>query len=349
MIRRFAMLMLAFLMFSMWLQTAEKLRQNAGGTPATQTADSVVARVAGEAITEKQVLDAITQLSMQLAAQKQATPEQIQQKDTVFFREALDNLIGTILLKNEARGNNLVADKAKIDESLQTMKARFGDDAKFQQALQQQGMTEADVRRSIETDILCQQMLERISKNLPPPTDAEIKKYYDDNPKSFQAPEQRHAAVISLKVEKSATPEEKAAIRKRMESIRADIESKKITFAEAAMKESDDKANSAKGGDVGFVRRGMMLKLFEDALFEAPAGSLTPILESEIGYHLIQVIEVKPAGIVSLDTAKPKIKDFLAGKAKQEATRKHLEELRANAKIETVMSVEEWNKRHSAK
>ena len=84
-------------------------------------------------------------------------------------------------------------------------------------------------------------------------------------------------------------------------------------------------------------------------MFATPAGSLTPILESEIGYHVLQVIEVKPAGIVPLDTAKPKIKDFLERQAKQAATKKHLEDLRSKAKIEILMSDEEWNKRHAAK
>jgi parvulin-like peptidyl-prolyl isomerase len=351
MLRRYAMLIAGLLVFAPWARPAYSVRQEAKETPATPAAaaNPVVVKVQGEAVTEKQVLNSIAQLAMQLAAQQQATPEQMQQKDTVFYKEALDTVIGTVLLKSEAREKGLVADKAKVDEALRSLKARIGDEAKFQQALQQNGMTEADVRNSIETELLCQQMLDQIAKDLPPPTDAEIRKYYDDNLKSFDQPEQRHAAAISLKVEKTATPEEKAAVRQRLENIRAEIESGKTTFAQAAIKESDDKANSARGGDIGFVRRGVMLKSLEDAVFSTPVGSLTGILESDMGFHLLQVIEVRSAGFAPSATAIPKIRDLLALKAKQEATKKHLAELRAKAKIEIVMSDEEWNKRHAAK
>ncbi len=351
MFRRLSVLIAAFLAFSPGPGSAETGRQNDKGIPAAAgtPADPVVVKVFGESITEKQVLSSINQLVMQLAAQKQATPEQIQQKDTLYFREALDTLIGTILLKNEAQEKNLVADKTKIEESLQSMRKRFQDESQFQQAIQQQGIKESDLRATIETDLLCRQVLELIAKDLPPVSDAEIQRFYETNRESFAEQEQRHAAAISLKVDKDATPEQKMAVRKRLETLLADIESKKITFAEAAIKESDDKANSSRGGDIGFVKRGAMLKPLEDAVFATPAGSLTPILETEIGYHLIQVIEVRPMGIAPLETVKPKIKDLLERKAKQEATKKHLEKLKAKAKIETLMSNEEWNKRHPAK
>lgn len=351
MLRRFVMLIGVFLAFFLWTRPAERLGQDAKGTPVTQAAaaDSVVVRVAGEAITEKQVLDSITQLAMQLAAQKQATPEQIQQKDSIFYRNALDTLIGTILLKNEANEKNLVVDRAKVEEALQSMKKRFADEGRFQQALLQEGMKESDLRANIETDLLCRQMIELIAKDLPPVSDAEVQQFYETNQKSFAEQEQRHAAAIFLKVDKDATPAQKMAVRNRLETIRADIEGKKTTFAEAAVKESDDKANSARGGDIGFVKRGAMLKPLEDAVFATQPNSLTPILETEVGYHLFLVVEIKPAGIMPLDVAKPKIKDFLEHKATQEATKKHLEELKKKAKIETLMSDEEWSKRHPAK
>jgi peptidyl-prolyl cis-trans isomerase C len=351
MLRPFMVLIALFLAFSPWAGTAKGRCQDAKGTSATTVAavDLIVVRVLGESITEKQVLDTINQLAFQLANNQQATGQQLQQKESLFYREALDTLIGTILLKNEAKERNLVADKAKIDESLRSMKARFPNEAQFQQALQGQGIKEEDLRSSIETNLLCQQVLELIAQDLPPPTDIEIQKYYDANPKSFLEPEQRHTAAISLKVDEGATPEQKMEIRKKLENIRADIGSKKITFAEAAVKESDDKANSTRGGDLGFVKRGAMLKPLEDMVFATKPGSLTPILETEIGYHLIQVIELKPAGIVPLETAQPKIKDLLERKAKQEATKKHLEQLKTKVKIETVMSDEEWNKRHPSK
>lgn len=351
MIRRFTALVAALLVIPLLAGPAEKRLQDSQAVPAVQTAspDPVVVKVLGESIRERQVLDTISQLFFQAASAGQATQEQFRQKDTLYYKDALDTLIGTILLKNEATEKNFVADKTKVEEDLQSMKKQFPSAAQFQQALQAQGTTEDELRKSIETNILCQQVLEGIAKDLPIPTDAEIRKFYDENPKSFIEPEKMHAAAIYLKVGKDATPEQKGEVRKRLEAIRADVESKKITFAEAAVKESEDKSTGPKGGDLGFFKRGDIMKPLADAAFAAQPGTLTPVVEAENGFYLMNVIEIKSAGRLPLDAAQPQITDLLMRKAKREATMKHLDDLKAKTKVEVVMSDEEWNKRHAAK
>ena len=351
MIRQFAFLLSATLVISPMARLPRRVSHGTQDTSATQgsAADPVVVRVLGESITEKQVMDAITQLAIQMLSNQQATPDQMTQKDTLYYKDALDTLIGAILLKDEAKAKGLVVDKAKADATFQSYRSKFQSEEMFQQALKVQGRSEADLRTSIATNLLCQQVLDLIAQGVPPPTDGDLQKYYDDNPKSFDQPEQMHAAAICLKVEKGATPEQKAKIRSRIEAIRADIESSRITFADAAIKNSDDKVTGPKGGDLGFFKRGAMIKQLEDVAFATKPGTLTPIIESDPGYFLIRVIEVKPAGKMPFDEAKPKIKDFLVRKAVQEATKKHLAELKAKVKIEVIMTDEEWAKRHAAK
>jgi len=351
MIRRFMVLIVVFLTFLPLTGSTREVRQDIKKADAPQAAasDSLVVKVLGESITEKQVLDAINQFLVQRARSQPITQEQIQQKDTLFYRDALDTLIGTILFKHEAKERNLVVDKAKVDEAFQSMKAQYPNEEAFQKALDAQGLKEADLRNSIETNLLCQQVLDIIAKNLPPPTDAEIQKFYYENPKYFGSPEQVHAAHIFLRAGQNATPEQKTEIRKRLETIRGDIESNKINFAEAAIKNSEDKANAPNGGDLGMIKRGDVLKPIEDAVFGAKPGTLTPIVETEYGYHLINIIEIKPAGTMPLETVKPKIVNFLEHQALQAATTKHIDDLKAKAKVEIVMSDEEWNKRHTRK
>ena len=179
--------------------------------------------------------------------------------------------------------------------------------------------------------------------------EGDIQKFYDENPKYFEQPEQAHAAHILLRVPPNSTPEQKMEVQTRLEGIRADIENKKITFAEAATKYSDDKGSAQKGGDLGFFSRGRMVKPFEDAVFSSTAGTLTPIIETQFGYHLIEVIEIKPAGKMSLEEAKDKIKTYLESKTKQELVEKHVADLRAKTTIEVVMTQEQWDKLHAAK
>jgi peptidyl-prolyl cis-trans isomerase C len=320
-------------------------------SPAVQApvaADAVVAKVLGESITEKQVLNLIDQLAN--TQNPQLTPEQMQQKNSTFFKEALDTLIGGILLKNEGREKGIVAEKAKVDEAMKSVKSRFPNEEAYQKALAAQGIKEDDVRRSIEDRLLIQQVLNEYNKNLLPPGDADIQKFYNDNPKYFEQPEQIHAAVIFLKANAEATPEEKAETKKKLESIRADIEGGKITFAEAAVKYSDDKKTSANGGDLGMFKRGDMLAVIENAAFATKPGMMTPVVESPFGYHLLSILEVKQPGIAPLDAnIRTSIKNFLEQKANQDNAMKHLRDLRAKVDVEIVMTAEEWNKRHTGK
>jgi peptidyl-prolyl cis-trans isomerase C len=319
-------------------------------TPPTVVSNDVVVKVLGESITEKQILDTINQIIVQLLRAQQVTPDQVKQKDTLYYKEALDTIVGTILLKNEAKDKKLVVEQSKIEESLKSMKGQFPDEAKFQESLKAQGITEDSLRASIEGNLLCQKMLDLIAKDIPPASDAEILKFYNENPKYFPLPEQVHAAEIFLKVDKAATPEQKAEIRKKLEAIKTDIESKKLTFADAATKSSEDQASAQKGGDMGTFKRGDVIKPIEDAVFSAQPGTITPIIESEFGYHLFNVIEHKPVGVAPLDDAwRTRIKNYLENLAKQDVTRKHLDALKTKVKIETVMSEDEWNRRHAAK
>ena len=322
-------------------------QQPAGAQPTANQDQSstVVARVSGEAITEKEVMEAINQL----ANRQQMDAQQMKQKDTLLFNQAVDNVIATVLLRNEARDKNLTVEPSKANEAYETIHKRFKTEDEFKKALAGQGLDEAGLRKALEENMLVSMAVEAAVQNVPAATDAEVKKFYDDNPKYFEQPEQAHAAHILLRVQPNSTPEQKAEIQKRLEGIRADIESKKISFAEAATKNSEDKGSAQKGGDLGFFPRGRMAKPFEDAVFSSPAGTLTPVIETQFGYHLIEVLEIKPAGTMSLAEASAKIKSFLDAQSKQEVIQKHVADLRTKASVEMVMTQEQWNTRHTGK
>jgi peptidyl-prolyl cis-trans isomerase C len=317
----------------------------APATPASQAAvtDLVVLKVSGEPISERIVLAAINGL----ARQRQIPPDPNQPRNVKLFQGAVDNLIITAVLKNRAKELNLAADQAKVNEQIQAISKQFPSPEEFQKALASQGTTEADLRKGIEESMKMQLVVDQAIKDTPPATDEEIQKYYNDNPKNFERQEQVHAAHILLMVDnKNGTPEQKAEARKKIEEIRADIESNKITFEGAAIKYSQDKSNASKGGDLGFFTRGRMVKPFEDAAFAAQPGILSPIVETDFGFHIIKVIEQKPAGTVSLEEAKTKIGQFLNQTSKRKATQQYVNGLKSTANIETFLTAEEFLKRH---
>jgi peptidyl-prolyl cis-trans isomerase C len=306
--------------------------------------DLVVFRVAGEPITETQVIAAISVLSRQ----KQLPADTQQERNVNLFKGAVDNIVIETLLKNEARRQNLAPDQAKVEQQWQQILKNFPSQAEFQKALIAQGLTDAKLRQNIEESMKIQQVLDLAVKDVPLATDAEIQKFYDDNSQKFLRQEQVHAAHILLLVDKNSTPEQKAEIKKKLEEIRVEIESNKITFADAAAKYSQDTANSTKGGDLGFFTRGRMVQPFEEAAFSAEPGSLSQVFETQFGFHIIRVIEKKEAGKISLEETKADIKRLLDQTSLRKATQKYVNDLRAKAMIENFMTPEEFIKRHMA-
>ena len=305
--------------------------------------DLVVARVSGEIITEKQLLSAIDEIARR--QQPQLSLQQMQQKNTVFFEPALDNLVNVALLKREVAEKHVTVDPAKVEQNYRQMTQGMKPE-EVQAAMDKQGLTETSLKKSIAENLSYNQVLEDAVKSTPPASDEAAQKFYDANPQSFNVPEQVHAAHILVQVDPTAKPEQKAEARKKIDSIRADIENKKITFAEAAAKYSNDPSNAQKGGDLGNFGRGQMVKPFEDAAFTTKPGTVSSVVETNFGYHIIQVFEMKAAGKAAFDEAKTVIKNYLDEQAKQNSATKYLADLKSNAKIEVYITPEEWVKRH---
>jgi peptidyl-prolyl cis-trans isomerase D len=122
-------------------------------------------------------------------------------------------------------------------------------------------------------------------------TDDDIKAYYEANKGRYGVDEQRRASHILI------TPDggDKAAARKKADSVLASLKANPGDFGKLAREHSKDPGSAAQGGDLGFFGRGMMVKPFEDAVFALKAGDTTEIVETEFGFHIIRLDEIKPA------------------------------------------------------
>jgi peptidyl-prolyl cis-trans isomerase C len=279
-------------------------------------------------------------------SRQKVAPDSQEPRNVTLFKGAIDNLIIESILQKMVREQNVVPDKAMVDQQMQMLSSRFPTREEYQKALAAQGLTEDQLRKNVERSMGMQKLLDDNTKNAPVATDAEVQKFYDDNSDKFPVPEQAHAEHILLLADAKSTPEQKAEIKKKLEGIRADIEANKITFADAAKQYSQDPGSAPQGGDLGFFPRGRMVKPFEDAAFGGQPGALSQIVETQYGYHLIRTIEIKPAGKASLAEAKPTIKQFLDQRNKIAAVQQYTKDLKAKATVETFMTPDEFLKRH---
>jgi len=135
----------------------------------------------------------------------------------------------------------------------------------------------------------------------------EVKKAFDaQNAKPLQpVSEERRAAHILLQVKPSAPEAERQATRKKAEQLLAEVKAHPAQFAQLAQKYSQDPGSAKQGGDLGLFGRGVMAKPFEEAVFALKTGETSDLVQTEFGYHIIRLTEVKGAQSRTLAEATP--------------------------------------------
>ena len=134
--------------------------------------------------------------------------------------------------------------------------------------------------------------------------DAEVKKYYEEHQQEFGTQEQRHAAHILITVAAQAPEAEKQAARAKAEQVLQQVRQAPGKFAELAKQYSQDPGSAANGGDLGMFGRGMMVKPFDDAVFQLKPGEISGLVQSDFGFHIIKLLAIKPAKVQTLDEVK---------------------------------------------
>jgi peptidyl-prolyl cis-trans isomerase D len=158
--------------------------------------------------------------------------------------------------------------------------------------------------------------LEAAKKNIAV-NEADLKTYYDQNIARFSTKEERRASHILISAPASAPAAEREKARAKAEQLLAEVRKAPNTFAEVARKNSQDTGSAEKGGDLDFVTRGAMVKPFEDALFALKKGEISDVVETEFGYHIIQLNDIKPAVVPPFEKVRATIENEVRG---QQAT-----------------------------
>lgn len=150
--------------------------------------------------------------------------------------------------------------------------------------------------------------LESIKKGITVAED-ELRKYYTENEKRFSTPEERRASHILVKAEKSAPAAEREKAKAKAEQLLAEVKKSPGSFADIARKNSDDPGSAQRGGDLDFFGRGAMVKPFEDAAFGLKQGEISGVVESDFGYHIIQVTGVRGGDKKSFEQVRAEIEN----------------------------------------
>jgi len=250
-------------------------------------------------------------------------------------KDILNELISAELLYQASQKAGLGDMSKEVDSQLENIKKGFGSDQEFQKVLKERGIEIKDLKEDIKKGIYINAYLEKdVFSKLGPVTEDEKKQEYEGNKDKLNVPDEVKASHVLIKVGDKAAAEEKQKAKEKIEALRARAMSGE-DFAKLAKENSED-ASAPNGGDLGYFKKGDMVKPFEDAAFGLEKDQISPVVETQFGYHVIKVTDKKAAHTLTYEEVSKDIEKFLLNKHKRDEINKTTESLRKNAKIEIM-------------
>jgi parvulin-like peptidyl-prolyl isomerase len=214
---------------------------------------------------------------------------------------------------------NVTVSDEDVDKRLDELKEEFfqGDEQKYKDELEAQGLTEEQVKSDLRTRLLSEKVFEKVASEVEV-TDDEVQAYYDDNAAQFETPASREVRHILVKS------------KARADQLHAQLEDG-ADFAKLARQYSQDPASKKDGGKFN-AQQGATVAPFDKVAFDLDTGELSEPVKTQFGWHIIKVEDKRAKPIPAFDDVKDQIQSYLARRAQAELVGK----LRESAKVERI-------------
>jgi len=268
-----------------------------------------------------------------------------------------DRVVNELIIKNlieqDIEKRKIVVTSEEIDKELRMIIDRMGSKEKFNEILRQNGISSAQFKKDIENEVKIGKLIDDVKKVSI--SDGEAEKFYKANINSFKHPERVKASHILVAANKDeirslimADVSNQNLTQSQIdEKVKADLakkydKAKKLLnevkydptkFARVAKENSDDPGSALRGGDLGYFTKEQMVDEFSKVAFSTKPSTVSDIVVSPFGYHIILVTDRQEAGTESFDKVKADIKSFLEQQEKVNVLQKHVENLRNSADI----------------
>ena len=228
-----------------------------------------------------------------------------------------------ILATPEAAG--VVLPPASIDSAWQEVRARYASDEAFDGALGDAGLARAGLRAAIERSLRVDAVLDRIGGAVEV-SETDVELFYLIHHERFVRPERRTVRHILITLNDDFKGNRRANARWRIDNVLRRAQKAPERFADLAMRHSEC-PTALDGGLVGTVRRGMLYPELDRVAFSLDAGQISPVVESENGFHIVQCVAIEPAGTPSLAEVAARIHQSLAEAKRQSVQKQWIETL----------------------
>lgn len=271
----------------------------------------------------------------------------------------VNELIVNTLLQQEAEKRGIKITDEQVNKAVEDLMNQVGGNKELRRVLKQHGLTEKQFREDVKKELTMKELAK--STGNVSVSEAETKKYYQQNIQKFKIPDKVRASHIlieanpevirmkmqdDLRYKKLSEEELRAKIDEKMKEREAKanelfkkVQANPSEFAKFAKENSQDKTTAINGGDLGFFAAGDMVPEFSTAAFATKPGKLADkVVKSKYGYHIIMVTDRMAATQQPFDKIKPSLRSYLENQKQIKALDKLTESLKKQAKIEYIQA-----------
>jgi foldase protein PrsA len=292
---------------------------------------TVLATVGDEKITkgdlDKEISKNDAQLKQQLG-NDYATNDKVKDQLTKMKKQQLDNMVTKKILLQEATKLNLKPSdddiNKQIDDQVNKIKAQYPEEGQFASVLEQNGLTEDQLKEALKDQIITNAVQDDMVKDLTV-TDDEIQTYYDTNKDT------KYTVAAGATVSHILVADEETA-----KGLKAKLDAG-ADFATLAKENSTDTGTKDKGGSLGFVpyNSTQLVAEFVNGFKDLKEGEISGPVKSQYGYHLIKATGLKQAEVTPLDKVKDEIKAAVLQEKQTNAFTTKIADWKTELKVKT--------------
>jgi peptidyl-prolyl cis-trans isomerase SurA len=255
------------------------------------------------------------------------------------LKEAVDALVGDKLLENEIKELNIEVTEQEVDAAIEDVKKQnpnldSGDS--FEQELRVQGYTMTTYRDFLRKHMRRLKLLNLKVRGKVKVSDDDLRAEYQKWTRMEGDDAELKARHILIKLPAKPTPAQLDAAKQKAMALAVEARKPGVDFAELAKAKSEG-PSADQGGDLGWFRRGVMMKDFERVAFGLKVGDVSDPVRTSFGFHVIKIEDRRSVAVKSFDEMKDQLRERLLHDQLDKYTDQYVQELKQSAIVEVKL------------
>lgn len=257
----------------------------------------------------------------------------LSQLDTHEYQQAYNKasksfeLESLVIASPEAKG--LIIPERQLDQSLEEVVSRYESRNEFVQDLASNGLDEDSLRRALYRELLFDSVMQRVAAKSVNVDDIDIHLFYEMHHDRFETQETRVARHILITVNPDYPENTRTEAYARMEALVEKLDGRTNRFHEFAKRYSEC-PTAMEGGKLGEIKQGQLYAELDAVLFDMDENIISPVIESEIGFHVLFCEKIRPGKRMPLSKVAPRIRELLEQRHQRNCQKAWLASLQEN-------------------